>query len=391
MRLPLKRSLLVAMLLWTAPVLANPVLVGPPPMVDGQPVAMPTVQKWGQYWYPASLVGHNRGIAFAFDHATNTLYADGSVLDLDTLVIDGVVYIPLQPEVTNTDLRPGMTMLEARRKQYEEMESGMPEKVGNTEMLFMENSVDMPEHPWAEGGRHTPTGPVINLEATGTAHVPAHIASQSPHVVPSGNLPNRIPRIAPTVPEEPTPQAPTYEQGIPLRISTQGGPQAANAGAAVTPVPSTNLPAPNLPAPVLTTLSSPTGLQPIPKTVAAAVTAPSVSSGGALAASRAKNQAFEVSVLSGGLQNSSSDRLLSLKINQKNLSPVAQANLGTFALRCQDGSRLEPVKSRTVMPDGTLAPGGVREGELLFRLSPNSEPKALELEGTLPLSVPLAR
>jgi hypothetical protein len=43
------------------------------------------------------------------------------------------------------------------------------------------------------------------------------------------------------------------------------------------------------------------------------------------------------------------------------------------------------------MPDGTLAPGGVREGELLFRLGPTAEPSALELEGTLPLSVTLGR
>lgn len=381
MRLPVKRSLLVAMLLWTAPVLANPVLVGPPPMVDGQPVAMPTVQKWGQYWYPASLVGHNRGIAFAFDHATNTLYADGSVLDLDTLVIDGVVYIPLQPEVTNTDLRPGLTMLEARRKQYEGMESGMPEKVGNTDMLFMETSVDMPEHPWAEGSRHTPTGPVVNLDATGTAQVPAHIASQSPYVAPSGNLPNRIPRIPPTVAEEPSNSAAAVsDQGVPLRVATQGGPHAAGraGGGASAPAPRPSE-------------ASPTGLQPIRASAMASATLPTKPGKNAIAASRGKNQAFEVSVLSGSLESSDSDRLLALKVHQKNLSPVAQANLGSFALRCQDGSRLEPVTSRTVMPDGTLAPGGVREGELLFRLAPGSEPKALELEGTLPLSLPLAR
>lgn len=403
MRLSLKRSLLALMLVWTAvPVLANPVLVGPPPMVDGEPAPMATVQKWGQYWYPASLVGHNRGIAFSYDHATNKLYADGSVLDLDTLVIDGVVYIPLQPSVTNTDLRPGLTMLEARRKQYEEAESTMSEKVGNTEMLFMETSVDMPEHPWAEGERHAPTGPIINLDATGTGHIPAHIATQSPVLPSTGPLPNRIPRTPPSVVEEAPPaqsSSSTDSAGIPLRIATQGGPQAAAAanstGGTTANLPTPNLPTPNLPnpqlpTPVLRTSSSPTGLQPIPNSVAAAAV-PKTTGGGAIATSKGKNQAFEVSVLGGSLENSPSDRLLSLKVNQKNLSPVAQANLGSFALRCQDGTRLEPVKSRSVMPDGTLAPGGVREGELLFRLGPNAEPRALELEGTLPLSLPLAR
>jgi hypothetical protein len=357
-------------------------------MVDGKPVPMATVKKWGQYWYAASLVGHNRGIEFAFDHATNTLYADGSVLDLDTIVIDGIVYIPLQPQVSGSDLRPGLTMLEARREKYESMESGMPEKVGNTEMLFMETSVDMPEHPWAEASTAQPTGPVIDLDPTGSGHIPAHLQSQAPRV--EGPLPGHLPRNPPPVVAE-APASEPGQAGIPLRVSTQGGPrEQAQGGPVASQSPPPSLPAPNLPSPSLQPSSSPNGLQPIPAAVASP--APSgVSSGGAIGPSRGKNQAFEVSVLSGSLQNSSSDRLLALKLNQKNLSPVAQANLGTFALRCQDGSRVEPVRSRSVMPDGTLAPGGVREGELLFRLGPTAEPSALELEGTLPLSVTLGR
>lgn len=362
-------------------------------MVDGRPAPMPTVKKWGQYWYPASLVGFNRGIEFAYDHATNKLYADGSVLDLDTLVVDGVVYVPLQPQISNADLRPGMAMLEARRAKYDEMQAGMPEREGNTDMLFMENSVDMPDHPWAESSTpYQPTGPIIDLDPTGgNGKTPAHIRTQGPSSYdPSGPLPGHIPRTPPTVQEAP-PTPPGAGQGIPLRVSTHGGPE--TSGPAPAPSQETvpvTLPAPNLPAPALQTSSSPTGLQPIPVAVAPAA-GPGVSAAGAIAPCRAKNQAFEILVVSGSLQNNASDRLLALKLNQKNLSPVAQANLGSFALRCQDGTRLEPVKSRSVMPDGTLAPGGIREGELLFRLGPAAEPKALELEGTLPLSVPLAR
>lgn len=373
------------------PALANPVLVGPPPLVDGKPVPMPTVKKWGQYWYPASLVGFNRGIEFAFDHATNTLYADGSVLDLDTLVVDGVVYVPLQPQVSNSDLRPGMAMLEARREKYENMTAGMPEKEGNMDMLFMENSVDMPEHPWAEAPTAQPTGPIIDLDPTGgDGRAPSHIQTQGPVTYdPAGPLPGHIPRNPNPIEPAPVPSA-AAGQGIPLRVSTHGGPQDQPVRTDSVPEVPPTLPSPNLPSPSLQTSASPTGLQPIP--VAAAPAAPAgVSASGALAPCRAKNQAFEVSILSGNLTNSSSDRLLALKLTQKNLSPVAQANLGSYALRCQDGTRVEPVKSRSVMPDGTLAPGGVREGELLFRLAPNAEPRALELEGTLPLSISLAR
>jgi hypothetical protein len=394
MRLSFRRSLFVLALGCALPALANPVLVGPPPVVDGKPVPLPTVKKWGQYWYPASLVGYNRGIEFAFDHATNTLYADGSVLDLDTIVIDGVVYVPLQPQVSSSDLQPGMAMLQARREKYESMEAGKPEKAGRTDMLFMAAEVDVPEHPWAEAPTAQPSGPIIDLDPTGTAHTPTHIQTQAPQV--GGPLPNRLPRFAPVVTESPQ-EAPTAG-GIPLRVATQGGPQQNSSpnptggDAPPTLPPPSSLPSPpSLSAPGLPPSSSPNGLQPIPVTAVAPAGPQGPSAGGAIGPCKGQNQAFEVSVLGGSLKNSPSDRLLALTLNQKNLSPVAQANLGSFALRCQDGSRIEPVKSRSVMPDGTLAPGGVREGELLFRLGPNAEPSALELEGTLPLSVPLVR
>lgn len=391
MRFALRRSLFVVALSASlygvaVPGWANPVSVGPPPLIDGTPVPMPTVKKWGQYWYPASLVGHNRGIDFAFDHATNTLYADGSVLDLQTLVVEGIVYIPLQPNVTATDLRPGLSMLEAKRADYEASEKSMPERVGNTEALFMETTVDMPEHPWAESPTSVPTGPVIDLEPTGTAHVPAHLRPGAlPSQAPPQALPGRLPKPA-VVPVAVLPVESPPAAGIPLRVATEGGPQAstrrvedstrgAEASTPETP-PISN---------------SAAGLQPIPQAVSAPAASPVEGRASAINPSKGKNQAFEVSVLSGSLKSSSSDRLLALKLHQKNLSPVAQANLGTFALRCQDGSRVEPVKSRSVMPDGTLAPGGVREGELLFRLAPGAQPTALELEGTLPLSVTLAR
>lgn len=378
MPISLKRSFFLLALGCALPVFANPVLVGPPPMVDGKLVPMPTVKKYGQYWYPASLVGFSRGLSFSFDHATNTLYVDGSRLDLDTLVVDGVVYIPLQPIPNTENMRPGISMLEARRQKYVEMEAGMPEKVGNTDMLMMQTDLDMPNHPWAEGMPDIPTGPVINLDPTGTSHIPAHLQTQPTSPVPA-SLPGRIPRYPTPAPQElPSPSPSPSSQAIPLRVATQGGPQSGERGVSDGPQLATQtVSAPVLPAPV--------------EVAPAAAPTTSASGGGAtvLAPSKSKNQAFEVSVISGGVKDNSSDRLLTLKLHQKNLSPVAQANLGTFALRCEDGTRIEPVQSRSVLPQGTLAPGGVREGELLFRLTPNVAPRALELEGTLPLSVTL--
>ena len=355
---------------------------------------MPTVKKWGQYWYPASLVGFKRGIEFAYDHATNTLYADGSKLDLDSLVVDGVVYIPLQPDLSMSDMNPGMRMLETRRGQYEAYEETLPERRGNTEALFMENSVEVPAHPWAEAPTAQPEGPIIDLDPTGNARVPSHMG---PHALPQQGtpetLPGHLPRPLGPPPSEPSPSAsyqipPSPQQGIPLRVSTQGGPQG---GSEPDPGVTVTLPPPSAPPSNTEVTSRPNGLQPIPVAANPQPPGPVGMSPGGISPSRGKNQAFEVSVLSGSLKEAGSDRLLSLTLNQTNLSPVAQSNLGSFALRCRDGSRVESVKSRSVMPDGTLAPGGVREGELLFRLPAGAQPAALELEGTLPLSVPLGR
>lgn len=390
MRYPIRRvafgATFLAIITLGASVQAQPVLVGPPPVVDGKLMPMPTVKKWGQYWYPASLVGYRRGIEFAYDAATNTLYADGSKLEMDTIVIDGTVYIPLQPVITQAGLRPGMEALEVRRPRYEALQAGAPEHAGSMDALFMENSVDMPEHPWAEGASYTPTGPIIDLDPTGVSSVPSHLQTMPVASGPVAPLPGRLPTPGlapiPQADSQATLLAPTRVEpgGMPLKVTTRGGPEAAGAElAASSPVAS----------PATTSaVSYPTGLQPIPPTPSSLATSKAKAGDGMLAPVSGRNQAFEVRV-SGATLKGDDNPVLHLQIAQTNLSPVAQANLGSFALRCQDGVRVEPVRSRSVMPEGTLAPGGVREGELTFRLSPGAVPTTLELEGTLPLSLKL--
>ena len=370
MRLSFQKSLLVGLLLCQS-VWGNPIPVGPPPTVDGKPVPMPVVKKFGQYWYPASLVGHNMGVQFSFDHATSTLYVDGSKLDLDTVVVDGVVFIPIKPRLRNGGLEPGIEMLKSRRHEYEAMEKEAPERVGNTEAMLMHTKIDVPHHPWEEEeGEDPPLGPVINLEPTGEV-IPVP-GTMRPQEAPKP-LPNRVSRIPAAAPAEPsyTPQVAPTHPGQPYRVSTQGGPQG---GPAVS-----SSPPPVASAPMN---SSPNGLQPIPSS--------NTGSSRSLQPNQAKNQAFEVSVLSGSWSGESHDRFLTLKLRQTNLSPVAQANLGTFSLRCRDGSRLTPVESRSSMATSALPPGGSRDGELLFRLGAAGSPSTLELEGSVPLSVTLS-
>lgn len=335
-------------------------------MVDGKPVVMPVVKKWGQYWYPASLVGHNMGVEFAFDHATKTLYVDGSRLDMDTVVVDGVVYLPIKPRLSNGGLEPGMAMLKARRHEYEAYERNAPEKVGNTQAMFMHTEVDVPAHPWEEehSGEPEAFGPVIDLDPTGeTIPVPGTMRPQeAPKPLP--NRVSRIPAVAPPEQQMPSASAPG---SMPAMVRTQGGPQGGPVTAS-SPVPQVGL------------SNSPNGLQPIPGSGAGSL---------ALIPRQVKNQVFELSLLGGEVQTSGDARTLALKIRQRNLSPVAQANLGKFVLSCQDGSRLEPVESRSALPSSALSPGGSREGELVFRLGSGSIPARLNLEGALPLSLDL--
>ncbi len=364
MRLPLKRSLLVGLVL-SHMVWANPIPVGPPATVDGKPVVMPVVKKWGQYWYPASLVGHNMGVEFAFDHATKTLYVDGSRLDMDTVVVDGIVYIPIKPRLSNGGMEPGMAMLKARRHEYEAQEHNAPEKAGNTQIMFMHTEVEVPAHPWEEehSGEPEAFGPVIDLDPTGeTIPVPG---TMRPQEAPKP-LPNRVSRIPAVAPPEQ--MLPTSSTGsMPAMVRTQGGPQGGSVSA-VSPLPQVGL------------SSSPSGLQPIPGGGAGSL---------ALTPRQVKNQAFELSLLGGDVQTAAEDRTLALKVRRKNISPVTQANLGRFVLRCQDGSRLEPVESRSALPSSALSPGGSHDGELVFRLAPGSVPASLDLDGAMPLSLDL--
>lgn len=360
----------------SGPAMGAPISVGPPPVVDGKPVPMPTVKKWGQYWYPASLVGYNRGIDFAYDQATKKLYADGSELELDTLLVEGVVYIPLKPDTGADSLHPGMDALVARRETYERME--LPESAGRTDALFMENDVDMPDHPWVEERKNSaPSGPVVNLDATSDGRVPAHLREgalppQQPPAALPGTLPRpgTVPVESPPVTSQTAPPSPaTAGHGIPTRVTTQGGPPVtvAQQPVAMEPIP----------------YQAPTTISP------AASENQEASSPQTFTSSKSQNQVFEVTVVGGDLRASAPDRLLRIKLLQKNLSPVAQANLGTFSVRCESGKRVEPVRSRSVLADGVLAPGQGRQGELLFRLAPTEVPQSLELEGTIPLTVPL--
>ncbi len=353
---------------------AKPVLVGPPPTVDGKPVELPVVKKHGRLWYPASVVSHYRKLDFAYDHATGKMYSHGTETAIETLVVDGIVYVPIAPQVTSQNQLPGKEVLKSLRPQYEEMEAKNPIKKGNTDALFQHMEIAKPNHPWAEPQvQHV--GPIVDLDPTGNAQVPAHLQpGAAPPTRPAEPLPNRLSRPG-TIPSTEShsigggPQSPT---GFPSAVQETGGPPVEGG----------------------TTASS--HMQPVPyhqakqpESVAGPVAlGPAVSQ---FAPSEKQNSVFSVAVQEAKLAESQSDTLLTVRLEQKNLSVVSQANLGNFALRCSDGSRLEPIPTRSFLPVGTLAPGQAREGELTFRLPAKAEPRSLELEGTIPLSVVLAR
>jgi len=359
-------------------VLAGPVEVGPPAVVDGKVAPYPRVKKHGVIWYPASVVGYHRSISFAYDPATEILYANGVETHIKALMVDNTVYVNLTPKVSQGDMRPGMTGLAARRHELEAMEQTSPHFVGRTDALLMSESVPHHSHPWSQqpGERQ---GPLINLDPTHEEPVAAHMRPGArPPEQPPEALPNRLPRPG----EAAATSSPTYERapvvqippsnGFPERVTAEGGPTST---VQVSP-------------PTATT-NDPNGLQPIPEKVVETAPVDPFSNSGPLRSAFAENSVYKVHVTKGTWEAGGRDNLLRLKVLQKNQSRVAQSNLGSFAVRCADGTRVEASRTRSYLPDGTLDPGAGREGDLVFRFEGSKHPETLELEGALPLSVPI--
>jgi hypothetical protein len=363
---------------------ASPTQIESPSVVNGEVTGYPRVKKNGEIWYPASVVGYYRSIQFSYDYANNTLYANGMETYIQSVVVDNVVYVNLAPKVTAGNMRPGRDSLALRRAQLKAMEGASPHMEGNTDALFMAEEVPSHVHPWAQMPEQN-QGPIINLDPTSEEALAPHMrpGARPPEAAPEA-LPNRLPRpgetaarssesqgtvqvVAPAETVEPVvtvqPTAPT--NGIPLSVTTEGGPGGSGGTADVSgliPIPAAPQPAPD--------------------------TNPFRASGNLQSASGA-NTVFKVQVAGGTWQVNPSDKILRVRLQQQNLSRVAQSNLGKFTVRCADGTRVEASRTRSYLPDGTLDPGGQREGDLVFRFAPEQNPQALELEGALKLSVAL--
>lgn len=364
-------TLIVGMVFGCTAAWARPVEILPV-VVKGKLAPYSRVKKHNRIWYPASVVGLHRGVTFSYDYATGKLYADGVETYIQSVVVDDVVYLNMTPEVSQQEMRPGMSQLHSRQADLRAFESASPHMEGNTDAIFMSQNVPNHEHPWAHGAVDL-ASPIIDLDPTYEVdNAPLLRPGARPPEAPPENLPSRLPRpgeeglatnengtIQVVVPQGP--------QGMPRTITTEGGPAQADSTAS----------------PVDTA-----GLQPIPVQPTVAPDTSPFTSSGKLRASSSHNSVFKVDILAGDWELGV-DSILRLKLSQTNLSKVAQSNLGSFAVRCTDGSRVEASRTRSYLPDGTLAPGGLREGEMVFRLASGQKPRALELEGALGLSVPL--
>lgn len=354
-----------------SPVLADPVDVGPPVVVDGKIAPYSRVKKNGLIWYPASVVGYQRGIHFSYDFGSRTLFANGVETQIPAVVVDDVVYVNLTPKVSQHDMRPGMNTLEMRQAELRQMEQGNYHMEGVTDSYLMSQNVSSNPHPWTSGGE-VDNSPIIDLDPTGEEPLsPLMQPGARPPQGPPASLPNRLPGpdsagTAETVSVNPTasnPQA-TVEtsHGVPLTVTTQGGPEAGQGAVA--------------------------NLSPVVPQSTVKQVAPFEKSC-RLKSAQAENSVFAVKVMQGDWQVNSKDRILHVKVEQANRSKVAQSSLGEYAVRCEDGSRVEASRTRSYLPNAPLAPGAGRTGELVFRLTEKQIPQSLELEGALQLSVPL--
>lgn len=353
--------------------LANPVKILPPPIVDGKPIVMPVVKKGGRLWYAAPLVSYYRKLPMAYDAATKTVYVLGEKTQIESLLVEDTLFLAMDPKVTTKNMRTGHQYLHHIRPEIERMEKSNTRMAGLTERVYMDSAVEVPNHPWGPD-QAQPMGPIIDLDPTGYQgeEIPAHMreGAHAPTHYPS-HLPNRLP-----------------PRGTQSTASTQ---QISQSPPASHPsVSSSGHHGVGGPPAVAATESRVQGLEPVPEILGPQGPAVPKMGENQIASSQAKNDVFAVSVAGGQLTISPSGGLLTLKLSQTNIGPVAQSNLGTFSVRCSDGSRAEAVTSRTYLPGKSLKPGEDRSGQLVFRLAPNATPKAVELEGALPLVLPLS-
>ena len=223
-------------------------------------------------------------------------------------------------------MRPGMNSLEARRAQLRALGRGQfpTWRVARTLSLCLRTCL-FHAHPWVQGSVDR-NSPIIDLDPTHESAVAPHMRPGArPPEAPPEELPNRLPRPGEqTVATDSngTVQIVPPDQ-MPRQITTQGGPTADSSQ----PVDAN-------------------GLQPIPRAPEVKPDTSPFTSSGKLQATSSQNSVFKVDVVEGSWQVSA-DNLLRLKLSQVNISKVAQSNLGTFAVRCSDGSRVEASRTRS--------------------------------------------
>ena len=305
----------------------------------------------------------------------------------------------MPPKITVTTSRPGLAFLAEHRAEIQAIEDSSSKMKGRTEGLFLAHDLaasqghSAPVHPWGDREEPSDHGPIIDLDPTSEHQDgPFMQPGVRPPQAPPARLPNHLPRVGvehsngatspgsssqpsgtPGVVGRSLPASPSLTT-LPTNLpSGQGGPPSQSSS---TIAPSGNV------------FSDMTGLQPIPA-VKARSQGPSsaFSESGSLGPGVEENDIFRVSVPGGEWNKASREGLLKVKLVQTNISPVAQSNLGRFVLRCTDGTRIESSRTRSYLPDGTLAPLGERSGDLVFRLDAGKIPKQLELEGALRLKL----
>ena len=371
------------------PTFANPVEVLHPPIIDGKPMVMPIVKKGGRLWYAASLVSYYRKVPMAYDAATKTLYIMGAKSTVESMVVNDTLFVAMEPRVTTKNMQPGHQYLHRLKPEVEKLERSNSRHAGLTERIYMDSSVHLPNHPWGPE-QEQPKGPIIDLDPTGYQgqEVPAHMrhGAHAPHHYPA-TLPNRLPPrgtpAPPTHTQHPTTVTqPTAHHSQHSTTGTSGHGQhssgtSSNHGLGGPPT-------------VAAADHKVQGLEPVPQVLGPNGPAVAKMGKNRISSASGKNEVFEVQVAGGELSVSPSGGLLTIKLSQANIARVTQSNLGTFAVRCTDGSLAQAVRSRTYLPGKMLKPGQAREGRLVFRLAPNATPKSVELEGALPLVLPVS-
>lgn len=329
---------------------------------------LPLVRRDGILYYPATMMPSSASLAY--DPGTNLVYINGIRAPFRHIVYEGMVYVPFDPRGRGSS-QLARYLKNKRHGLQQHTPGAHPEGMTPYDDFFEALNTEAPNVAVAQQGpRPEAEFEIIDLDHHSSGPLPAHLRPGALPPMQVKPLPGFLPRPG-------TEEAVAANQGtghhgsngsggVPDQVNTMGGRPQPEPGQTVQLNPYANTQPSN---------NSTGGLTSQPGPSAARPTTPRFKP--------AQNHVYGVKVVSSRYRKENDGReLVSLVVEQKNLSYKLQDDPGNFILRDVEGRRVAPLTEAAVSP---LAAGESRRLSLEFQVQ--AKVATLELEGALPLKL----